>query len=355
MGLGWEIVQQYLVAGVVTACDNSPSSVTLSGDADRLADVVAIIKEAHPDAPVTILNVEKPYHSHLMQILGEAYRQAMVDAQVVGRPPIVPFFSSVTGKLLGDNKGSQLGPKYWQSNLERPVLFNAAVQAILESTAISNPILLKLGPHSALAGPLRQILTVASSNATYVASLVRRQNSAENLLQAIGKLYTQHVALDLKATVATPASLIAGLPRHPWDHSQRFWFESRMSKECLGREHVQHPLLGSKVIASTDLEPIWRNLLPVKTTPWIAHHKLGASFLFPLAAFVSITAEAGRQVSGIDDGVSLRNLIVHNALVIDGESSIEVMTSLRRERLTDTATSEWWEFSMSFVQWPRMD
>lgn len=347
VGLSWEAVQQYLVPGVITACDNSPSSVTLSGDADKLSDVVASIVQAQPNVPATMLKVDKAYHSHHMVAFGEAYQQAMADARVVGKKPSIPFFSSVTGGLLQDTKASNLGPQYWRSNLERPVLFKAAVQAILESKTIKNPILLELGPHSALAGPLRQVLTAASSNAVYAASLVRQQNSAENLLQAIGKLYTLHVSLNFKALVSTPSSIIAGLPRYPWQHSQKFWYESRMSREWLNRDHVHHPLLGSKVIGCTTLEPIWRNLLSPRDTPWIAHHRLSGSIVFPLAGFASIAAEAGRQVSGIDDGVSIRNLIVHNAFVIDEENPAEVVTSLRRERLTDTSSSTWWEFTIS--------
>lgn len=347
VGISWEDVQQYLVPGVIAACDNSPSSVTLSGDADQLASVVASIKQDQPNALTTMLKVEKAYHSHHMLALGEAYHQAMVDAQVVGMYPTIPFFSSVTGHLLADNKSSQLGPKYWQSNLERPVLFKAAVQAILQSSTIKNPVFLELGPHSALAGPVRQNLAVASSNAPYVASLARRQDNNDNLLHAIGKLYTLHVPLNLKSLITTPASLVGGLPRYPWDHSQKFWYESRMAKAYLGREYVHHPLLGSKVSASTDLEHFWRNLLTPQSAPWIPHHRLSGSIVFPLAGFAAIAAEAGRQVSGIDDGVSLRNFTIHNALVLDPTSPAEVVTSLRRERLTDTSTSTWWEFTIT--------
>jgi acyl transferase domain-containing protein/NADPH:quinone reductase-like Zn-dependent oxidoreductase len=347
VGLGSDEVQQYLVPGVTMACDNSPSSVTLSGDADKLTDVMARISQARPDVPVTRLKVDKAYHSHHMTAFGEAYHQTMLGSSVVGSLPTIPFFSSVTGGLLGNTKNNRLTPRYWQSNLERPVLFKDAVQAILKSSVVENPILLELGPHSALAGPLRQNLAATSSNAVYIASLLRRQNNRENLLHTIGKLYTSYVALDFGALVTNPASLVAGLPRYPWDHAQRFWYESRLCKEWLDKKHVHHPLLGLQVTTSSEMEPSWRNLLSPKYTPWIAHHKLGDLIVFPLAGFVSVAAEAGRQVSGIDDGVSIRNLTVHNALVIDGESPTELVTTLRRERLTDTLASTWWEFTIS--------
>ncbi|PGG97404.1 hypothetical protein AJ79_09216 [Helicocarpus griseus UAMH5409] len=346
VGLGWEEIQQHLVPGVITACDNSPSSVTLSGDADKLDTVVSAIKESHPNVPATTLKVEKAYHSHHMLALGGQYHRAMVDSGVVGKVPSMPFFSSVTGELLGSAKGAQLGPKYWQANLERPVLFRSAVSGILRSEIIKNEVFLEIGPHSALAGPLRQILTSESSKAPYIPSLVRRQNSVENLLQAIGKLYTLHVDMNFKSLVPD-GSCVTDLPCYPWDHSRRHWFESRVSKEWRGKEYPDHSLLGTKLPECTEFEPAWRNLLQVNTVPWVLDHMVGETIVFPLSGYVSMAAEAARQVTGIEDGVSFRNVAVNNALVLAEDGATEVITTMRRQRLTDSLNSEWWEFTIS--------
>ncbi|KAF9694091.1 hypothetical protein EKO04_007724 [Ascochyta lentis] len=346
VGLGWDQVQEFLVPGIITACDNSPNSVTISGDADKLEMVISAVKTAYPDVPTTTLKVEQAYHSHHMLAFGEAYHQAMINSGVVSRAPTVPFFSSVTGGLLTSTKVSPLGPSYWQANLERPVLFRSAVSEILRSMTITNEVFIELGPHSALAGPLRQILTSESSDASYVPSLVRRQNSAENLLQAIGKLYSLDVDIDFKSLVAD-GSCLTDLPTYPWDHSRKHMFESRVTKEWLGKKYLDHTLLGGKVPESTDLEPVWRNLLQVDTTPWIVDHKLGDNIVFPLAGYVAIAAEAARQVSGIDDGVSFRNVAVSSALVLSDDTPTEIITTMRRKRLTDSQTSEWWEFGIT--------
>lgn len=63
VGLGKEDVSPYLASGVLVACENSGSSVTLSGDLDVLEKVMAKIKEARPDALVRKLRVEMAYHS----------------------------------------------------------------------------------------------------------------------------------------------------------------------------------------------------------------------------------------------------------------------------------------------------
>ncbi|KAF4438150.1 putative polyketide synthase [Fusarium austroafricanum] len=346
VGLGRQAAEEHLVPGVVIACDNAPNSVTISGDSDKLADVVASVKKSNPNVPATTLKVEKAYHSHHMLAFGSAYQQSMVDTKVTGKSPTIPFFSSVTGKRFGSAKGDRFGPHYWRSNLERPVLFREAVSEILQCTEIKDQVFLEVGPHSALAGPLRQILTHASSKSPYVATLVRRQNSVEALLRALGTLWTLHVEIDFKGLMPH-GSCISDMPGYCWDHQTRHWYESRVSKEWRNPTYPTHDLLGVRVPESTDLEPVWRNLLHINNAPWLVDHRIDESIIYPFAAYVGMAAEAARQVSGISEGVQLRHIIVSNALLVSEDSPTELVTSLRRHRLTDSLNSEWWDFSIS--------
>ena len=63
VGLGKEDVTPYLASAVRIACQNSGSSVTLSGDLDILEKVMSDIKKAKPDVLVRKLQVEMAYHS----------------------------------------------------------------------------------------------------------------------------------------------------------------------------------------------------------------------------------------------------------------------------------------------------
>ncbi|CVK99497.1 uncharacterized protein FMAN_02337 [Fusarium mangiferae] len=330
VGLVWAEAEKHLKPGVVISCDNSPTNVTISGDIEPLQAVVAEVKEAHPGIPATTLKVDNAYHSHHMLGAGGIYHEALVDSGVVGKAPQIPFFSSVTGKRLsGTEKANQLGPKYWQTNLERPVLFRSAVSSIISASEPNHhQVFLELGPHSALAGPLRQILTDKASKASYIPSLVRKQDSVKNFLQAIGKLYTLHMDVDLKSLFPS-GSCVAGLPCYPWNHQNRLFFESRLAKEWREREFPDHNLLGIRSHESTSLEPSWRNLIQVSRTPWIADHKIGETIVFPFAGYIAIESEACRQITDIQEGVSLRSVKVHAALVIEEDDS------------------EWWEFSVS--------
>jgi acyl transferase domain-containing protein len=63
VGLGRDEVTPYLAKGVVIACENSPSSVTLSGDLEALGNVVARLKDELPEVFVRQLHVNMAYHS----------------------------------------------------------------------------------------------------------------------------------------------------------------------------------------------------------------------------------------------------------------------------------------------------
>jgi acyl transferase domain-containing protein len=63
VGLGVDEVTEFLSSGVVVACDNSPSSVTLAGHVDAIDEVLFAIKSAKPDVSTSRLKVEAAYHS----------------------------------------------------------------------------------------------------------------------------------------------------------------------------------------------------------------------------------------------------------------------------------------------------
>lgn len=63
IGLGRAQVASYLQGGVVIACDNSPNSVTLSGEPRRVEEIMNKIRSEHPNALCRMLRVNRSYHS----------------------------------------------------------------------------------------------------------------------------------------------------------------------------------------------------------------------------------------------------------------------------------------------------
>ncbi|KAI2691625.1 hypothetical protein LCP963914a_1826 [Penicillium roqueforti] len=343
IGMGAEDIQEYLQDGVVVACENSPKSVTLAGDTHAIEKVVAIIKEAHPDVLARQLKVDKAYHSHHMAEIGDEYH-ALIEHEISTKAPNKLFFSSVENELL--TEAQHLGPKYWQMNLQSPVLFRSAVSSIIKHQISKNMVLLEVGPHSALAGPLRQIQSHLSTSSPYISTFVRNQDSTESFLTAIGQLHVLNAVPALDKVIST-GSTLPDLPRYPWDHSKKFWYESRLSKEWRHREHKYHDLLGVRVTESPDFHPLFRNLFHLDNAPWIRDHKVGDDIVFPFAGYAAMIGEAVRQVTGVREAFKLRNVIVSTALVLNEGPPVEIMTTLHRHRLTDSLDSEWWEFAIT--------
>lgn len=343
IGMSWEDTEPYLLPNVTIACDNSSKSVTISGDADAVKAVIVDIHNARPDVMAKLLQVDKAYHSYHMVEIG-GYYHSLIDPNIGGKHPTKLFFSSVTGSLLTEERN--LGARYWQDNLESPVRFCEAVTSILQHEVGKHAVFLEIGPHSSLAGPLRQIFTQNSSAAQYASAMIRNQNCTESLLTAIGKLHSLKLPVDLESLYPN-GSCLPDLPRYPWNHEDSYWYEPRVCKEWRFRKNPYHDLLGVRLPESTDIEPMWRNLLHLENIPWIRDHKVADDIVFPFACYIALAGEAVRQVSGIDQGFSLRNLIVSVALVLPDGKPTEIMTTFRQQRLTNTLNSQWWEFSVA--------
>ena len=343
VGMSWQETEKHLVGNVVIACDNSPNSVTISGDVDEVEGIIAEIQVSQPDVMARKLQVDKAYHSYHMAEIGERYH-SLLESNIHEKAPRKLFFSSVTGGLW--DKSTTLGRKYWQQNMELPVLFREAFSNILQHPIGQNPVFVEIGPHSALAGPIRQVLAYESSRAPYISTLVRNENCVESLLSAVGKLYTLQVPIDLKALVPT-GSCLSDLPPYPWDHEKSYWNETRLSKELRLRKYPHHDLLGARIVESTDFEPSWRNLLHLNTVPWVRDHKVGENIVFPFAGYVAMAGEAIRQITGINATFRLRHVIVSTAFVVTEGKPTEMITSLRPHRLTDTLNSRWWDFTIA--------
>jgi len=353
VGLGAHDVSKFLRKGeVVLACENSPSSSTISGDSETLIEVLAKIQKDQPDVLARPLKVDMAYHSHHMTSLSKEYIQLLEEAGIpkphLQRRGTAKLFSSVTAELVAED--ANLGAKYWGQNLTSPVRFSSAVTCLLSDlSSTTTPSLLEIGPHSTLAGPLRQILSSLAVACEYVPSLTRGNDGQESFLSSIGRLFQLNYPLKLNAMFPTGRS-VAGLPPYPWDHSSTaLWSESRISRAWRHRSYATHCLLGNRIPESSSTEPVWRHILRLEDEPWLADHKIQSDVVFPFAAYASMVGEAVRQLTGGAQGMGyqVRRPTVYAAMLVPIEAELEVVTSLKRHMLSDEVESEWWEFSIA--------
>lgn len=213
------ISETKFTSGVVSvACVNSPSSVTVSGDVAALEELRVILEDKSVFA--RRLKVEVAYHSaHMNTAIGE-YSASIVNlepAEAVQAKPVM--ISSVTG---GEIDVELLGPYYWVRNLISPVLFADAVKELVTPADGDGKntvdLLVEIGPHSALGGPIEQILSHHGiKNVGYSSVLTRGEDSVECSLKLASDLFLQDVAFDVqKANGDSQCHLLTNLPPYPW-------------------------------------------------------------------------------------------------------------------------------------------
>ena len=278
--------------GITVSCINSPNNITLSGDPDDLSFLKRLLDEDKIFARK--LQVSVAYHSPQMYEVAEEYGSligTMERGDFTMKNAIM--ISSVSGCKVSEDALRQ--SQYWVDNMVNPVRFSDALRHVCLSTTkalrrkldlshlneIHVNTLFELGPHSALQGPIRDILqSLNTTNVQYISTLVRNNSAVNSLLDACGRLYCQGYSVNIgrinrpsSKTITAPA-VLTNLPEYPFDRSQIYWHESRLSKGLRFRRYPLNPLLGSQVADWNPLEGRWQHVLKASDMPWIDDHKV---------------------------------------------------------------------------------
>ena len=322
---------------VVVAASNSPSSVTLSGDEDAIAEVEAILEDERKFR--RLLKVDKAYHSHHMRRCSEKYLKSLRECEIQVLEPSLDckWISSVYGDPSVDIT-CHLNAKYWDDNMVRPVLFSQAINLALETNTFD--IAIELGPHPALKGPATQtIQDRLQQSIPYTGLLSRGKNAVEAMSTALGFLW-EHLdksAVDLdkyenEMSGRKDYHLIKHLPSYQWQHDRAYWAESRLSRKMRERKHRVHPLLGDLCPDSSTHQMQWRNLLRPSEISWLRGHQLQNQTVFPAAGYVATALEAAQFLTDQSTSIQMlevRDFIIHQAMVFEEDDpGIEVLFSI---------------------------
>lgn len=359
VGVGESEVAPYLKMlkqGIaVVACQNSPSSVTISGDDAAITELSKLL--TRDDVFNRRLLVDTAYHSHHMQAAAEEYRASLGDITQSPLPKTaVKMFSSVTGSL----KSSQFDGDYWTSNLVNKVRFCDALQALCRADYTSSRgvqphrIFIEIGPHAALAGPARQCIADLAEPLpySYTSVLVRGTAAIHSALTMAGSLFSRGYPLDMTAVTASDptwknATVLHNLPSYSWDHSKRHWHESRLSRDYRLRKHPYHDLLGIRMTDNTPLRPVWRHMIGVEGLPWLRDHVVDGLIVFPGAGYLCMAMEAASQLaSDRHPGRKIQRMRLQNVsflkglVVPDGRARVEVQLAFSPEGADNGSTMQ---------------
>lgn len=372
VGLSREEAQQYIEllkeGEVVIACINSPSSVTISGDLPAIEELEALLSQRSIFA--RRLRVDAAYHSHHMLGIAEAYFDAL--SQVLHETPNfrsdVIYSSPVTGDRL--SSAAQISsPAHWVKNMIQPVEFlDSLTNLCLSSTPATKPtmtpssvdILLEVGPHAALQGPIRQTLSqpdLRDKGILYLSCLRRREDAVGTMQSMICRLLESGYPVSLGPVNFSHGSqglrVLTDLFTYPWNHQVSHWAESRVNKALRSRKLPIHDLLGTPTFDSHPFARRWRHIIRPSDIPWVRDHQIQSNIVYPGAGYISMAIEAARQAQGRGNetvsSYELRRIEIIKALVIpDTTSGVEVQVCMQPCG-HGALESEWQQFQILSV------
>lgn len=324
------------------ACINSPSSVTISGDGPAVAALQAIIEDAYPGMFVRKLQVDTAYHSHHMDLVAKDYTEALRHLESPTSSKI-RFYSSLLGRSA---TCEELDATYWVQNLTCAVRFDEAVQSMCQPvhdfrTGVN--FLCELGPHAALQGPIKQILKHVGgpvSKIPYAAVLARKQNAVHTSLAMAGTLFIKGAVLNMGSiNFPTPLErapqVLVDMPRYAWNHSSKFYHESRITKIHKFHDVPRHDIIGTLASYSSDEEPTWRNVVRLDDLPWLRQYQMQGVTIFPISGFLAMAIEAMAQraiSTGTQwDHIEIGDLAVKSPVMLS-EEQLEMTITLRRRQ-----------------------
>lgn len=302
---------------VSIAAINSPSAVTLVGDAAILEDMARQLETFQVFH--RFLAGKVPYHSHFMDSLREELLTSLTDLHP--RSASLPLYSTVTGTRI-DGRG--VDASYWWQNVRATVLFASALSQMIQD---GYSVFIELSPHPVLASSINELLTQQGQTGTVLPSLRRKEEDRTTMLGSLGSLYTLDYPVVWKTFYEQPGNFVR-LPSYPWQ-LKHYWTESVESREDRLLTQI-HPLLGQRMSAA---HPTWELELSSRLLPYLVDHRIQENVLLPGAAFVEMALAAAQEVFGKGEYV-LEELAFRKALFLPEASDPRLQTVVNPQQAT---------------------
>jgi acyl transferase domain-containing protein/NADPH:quinone reductase-like Zn-dependent oxidoreductase/NADP-dependent 3-hydroxy acid dehydrogenase YdfG len=362
-----QLAQVHGQRGLSIGCKNSPFNTTVTGTETS----IDILKNQLDKEGIFARKLRIPvaYHSSHMKVLADEYLNLLQPIYPPKSPILgkeTPLFaSSVTGGLINPEKLCK--PKYWVENLVSTVRFFEAVRALRSkppdiAAKMQKDYYIEVGPHAVLHRPVKESVQAhegTTEGTLYESTLRRGVPCSDTLLNLAGKLFVAGYPVRLEKVnsqgdQSRPTRMLSDLPGYPFNHSQRYWLESRLFRNYLQRDSIRHELFGHRSTDWNPSRPRWRQTIRISDSPWLEDHQVNGSVLYPAAGMLAMVIEAARSVSkpGVTiHGYRLRDVTIFNALVIppkpDGLEIQLYMQNRKNSSSTNISSIECREFCLS--------
>ncbi|EIE19942.1 hypothetical protein COCSUDRAFT_58179 [Coccomyxa subellipsoidea C-169] len=208
-----ERLKRECLSSCVVACDNSPTSTTLSGPKKELQPVLDALK-AEGVFVRALSTCEVAYHSPLLDPVLPQLSAALEALIPTPKPRSERWVSAAFPAGTEDPDALLCSAAYQVHAFRNRVQFTDAAAAVPK-----NAILLEVGPHGVLRSPLRQ----CRPEVPYVATIKKESNASLTVPNSVCELWRKGATLSWpveklsKEATELPAEVAAALVS--WDHS----------------------------------------------------------------------------------------------------------------------------------------
>ncbi|KAL2129699.1 hypothetical protein VTI74DRAFT_7429 [Chaetomium olivicolor] len=322
------------------AASNAPSSITLSGDLELVEEAYKDLAEQKRFA--RLLHVDTAYHCPHMEGPSAKYLDCLASCNI--KPTDgngTHWVSSVYG--IGEPSEAELTAVYWKKNMVKPVLFYEAVGTALKTLGPFD-CAIEVGPHPALKGPVTQTMKEKTGSAIdYCGLLDRKMDDRAAFAHFLGWMWVQFGSSSAQIRRFVLGSMqpqlantrLVDAPSYPWDHSQTYYRESRISRQYHFKTEKPHELLGVRTRDDNKHQLRWRNILKLDKVPWTKHHAFQGQALLPASAYLVMALDAARSVLAGREAsiIELRDLVFPSGIILEPDSpGVEVLFNLTVER-----------------------
>ncbi|MGW4059745.1 type I polyketide synthase [Amycolatopsis sp. NPDC004747] len=189
---------------------NSPSSVVVCGDGEKLAELAAEC-EADGVRVRKVRGANAAGHSPAVDVL----REPLLRDLAVLRPAAaeVPFYSTVTGAVLAEPADAA----YWCRNMREPVRFEDVTRALI---ADGHTLFVELSPHPLLASAIQETAQDAGAAVLTFGSLRRDEGGLRRFTRSLAEAHVRGLGVDLARLFGEGA--VPELPTYAFQR-ERYW------------------------------------------------------------------------------------------------------------------------------------
>ncbi len=295
---------------VAIAAFNSPTSVTLSGDAAPLEEIARSLEGR--GIFNRFLQVKYAFHSHQMDGAKEQLLGAL--GKMETSPAQMKIQSTVTGALA---EGTDLTADYWWRNVREPVRFSAAIAAL---SGQGHNLFLEVGPHPALTPAIGETLAQRSGIGRVLFSMRRNEPELATMLANLGALHVAGSPVGW-GNIYPGSNPEVSLPPYSWQREHHWRETSVMHAARLAPP--AHPFLTTRVRAAA---PIWNAWLDVGGQSWLKDHRVQEHVVFPGAGYVEAALGVGKAQFN-SRPLEVEDIEFHNALILPaGKNPMQLHT-----------------------------